>query len=101
MAKRRRRYTEEFKREAVRLYESSGKTQVQIEAELGIGGGRLSRWNQQYGTGAGSNHEEGEELVATAKRVRQLERENEILRQEREILKKAVAIRPRSKMWSL
>ena len=39
MAKRRRRYTEEFKREAVRLYESSGKTQVQIEAELGIGSG--------------------------------------------------------------
>jgi len=92
MAKRKRRYTEEFKREAVRLYESSGKTQVQIEAELGIGAGRLSRWNQQYGTGEGRNHEEREELVATAKRVRQLERENEILRQERDILKKAVAI---------
>ena len=34
--KKRKQYTAEFKREAVRLYETSGKTQAQIERDLGL-----------------------------------------------------------------
>ena len=92
MAKNQRTYTREFKIEAVRLLESTGKSQAEIERELGIGFSNLSRWKRQYG-------EHGEEafpgqgcLTPEKERIRRLERENEILRQERDILKKAVAI---------
>ena len=92
MGKKRKSYTREFKIEAVRLLESTDKSQNEIERELGIGSSNLSRWKKQFG-------EDGEEafpgrgrLTAEEERIRKLEREIEILRQERDILKKAVAI---------
>jgi transposase len=92
MTKTRRTYTREFKLEAVHLLETSGRSAAQLERELGIGGGCLSRWRREFA-------EEGENafpghgrLAPDQERIRQLERENEILRQERDILKKAVAI---------
>lgn len=92
MTKKRKTYTRQFKIEAVELLKRSGRTQADIEEELGIGTGCLSRWKKKFG-------EEGEEAfpgkgnrTPEEERIRQLERENEILRQERDILKKAVAI---------
>jgi transposase len=92
MTKTRRTYTREFKLEAVHLLETSGRSAAQLERELGIGGGCLSRWRREFA-------EEGENafpghgrLAPDQEQIRQLERENEILRQERDILKKAVAI---------
>jgi transposase len=92
MARKRKTYTCEFKIEAVRLLERSGRSQAEIEDELGIGSSNLSRWKKKYG-------EDGEDafpgrgnLTPEKERIRQLERENKILRQERDILKKAVAI---------
>jgi transposase len=92
MTKTRRTYTREFRLEAVRLWQTSDKSAAQIERELGIGGGCLYRWKRK-------SAEEGENafpghghLTPEQERVRQLEREVEILRQERDILKKAVAI---------
>ena len=86
MTKTRRSYTEAFKIEAVRLYERSSKTQEDVEEELGIGKGCLSRWKKKYGEDADTQAIEEQEAQAT--QIRQLARENEILRQEREILKK-------------
>jgi transposase len=90
--KERKKYTAEFKREAVRLCETSGKTQAQIERDLGLWKGCISSWKREL-------ERKGEEafpgqgrLTGEAERIRELERENEILRQERDILKKAVAI---------
>ena len=92
MSKVRRKYTPEFKREAVRLLESGGRPAAQIEQELGIGDGCLLRWKKQLA-------EEGEQafpghgrMTAEKERIRELERENLILRQERDILKKAIGI---------
>ena len=92
MTTTRRTYTREFKLEAVHLLETSGRSSSQLERELGIGGGCLSRWKREFA-------EEGEQafpghgrLKPDQERIRQLERENKILRQERDILKKAVAI---------
>ena len=92
MKESRRTYTAEFKREALRLVETSGNSAARIERDLGIGAGCLCRWKQKL-------TEEGEHafpghgrLTAEQERIRQLERQNEILRQERDILKKAVAI---------
>ena len=92
MTKTRRKYTREFKLEALRLLETSGKSASQIERDLGIGAGNLYRWKRKLA-------EKGEyafpghgRLDPEQERIRQLEREVEILRQERDILKKAVAI---------
>lgn len=86
--KQRRTYTREFKIEALRLLQSSGKTQTEIERELGIGAGSLSRWKKEYAeTGEDASPGQGN-LPPEEKRLRQLEREIEILRQERDILKK-------------
>ena len=91
MSNKKRKYSSEFKAEALQLLRSSGRSANSIEAELGITQGLLSKWRRidEYEK-AGTGYEpEGESLEAKVKR---LERENSILRQEREILKKAVAI---------
>jgi transposase len=87
-----KQYDREFKIEAVRLLETSGKSAAQLERELGIGKGNLTRWRRQFA-------EEGEDafpghgrLTPEQEELRRLKRENEILRQERDILKKAIAI---------
>jgi len=92
MAKQRKSYTREFKLEAVRLLETSGRSVSELERELAISAGCLGRWRDAF-------REEGEQafpgqghMRPEEERIRALEREVEILRQEREILKKAVAI---------
>jgi transposase-like protein len=44
MSEKRKSYTREFKVEAVRLLETSGKSGHDLERELGIGGGQIYRW---------------------------------------------------------
>lgn len=92
MTRTRRRYTREFKLEAIRLYETSGKSVRQIEIDLGITAGLLNKWRAQQGQDGqqafvGSGHQS--EVEAELRRLR---RENEILRQERDILKKAIQV---------
>ena len=92
MAKPRRTYTCEFKVETVRLLETSGKSATQIERELGIGKGNLWRWKRQFAAHGKDGFPGHGRLAPEQEQIRRLERENEILRQERDILKKAVAI---------
>ena len=92
MTNKNRKYDAQFKRDAVRLYETSTKTVAQIESDLGITTGLLNKWRAQFkqeGTQAfpGTGHQT--ELEAELKRLR---RENDILRQERDILKKAIQV---------
>jgi transposase len=87
-----RKYTREFKIEAVRLLERTGKSQAEIADELGVPQSNITRWKQKYaedGEGAFPGHGR---LTPEKERIRQLERENKILRQERDILKKAITI---------
>ena len=93
MAKgKRKSYTHEFKLEALRLVETSGKSVAQIERDLGLSSGLLYYWKKRFAQdgeqafpGSGQRNAEDDELY-------RLRRENELLRQERDILKKAVAI---------
>jgi transposase len=78
-----------FKQEAVRLVKTSGKSQRQIADDPGIGLSTLSRWctetaeqGEHAFVGSGNLQPEAEEM-------RRLRRENDILRQERDILKKS------------
>lgn len=81
-------YSEEFKREAVRLLRTSGRSQNQLAEELGVSKGSLAAWAKQLdideGKAPGLTSDERDEL-------RRLRRENQTLREEREILKKAAA----------
>jgi transposase len=87
-----RKYDLEFKLEAVRMAAEPGVTNRSVERRLGIGQGVLSRWKRELkddGTQAfpGKGH-----LKPDDEEMRRLKRENERLRRERDILKKAVAI---------
>ena len=94
MATERRQYTEEFKREAVQLMETSGKSIAQLARDLGINDNNLYRWREVYGNASqASRTDSAAEMEAELKRLR---RENEVLRQERDILKKAMSIVSRS-----
>jgi transposase-like protein len=73
MAGKRKTYTREFKVEAVRLLDTSGKPGHEIEKELGIGGGQIYRWRVQLaqeGSGLrafpGNGKPRDEELAAKA-----------------------------------
>ena len=85
-----RRFTKEFETEAVRLVQTSGGTQREIAADLGIGLSTLVRWVGRNRDREIDHPPDGrqEDLAAELKRLR---RENEILRQERDILKRATA----------
>ena len=91
MKRKHRKYTDEFRNEALRLLDTTDRTATAIEKELGISSGLLSRWKRKQDKEAKTSVElsTGEDQADTIKR---LQREIEILRQEREILKKAVAI---------
>jgi transposase len=96
MNKKNRQYPDEFKEQAIRLLRSSGRSAADVERELGITPGLLSRWNRLKAKAAGeviaprANRPLADEPLA--EQIKQLERENARLRQEKEILKKVVAI---------
>ena len=75
---------EDFKREAVRLALSSGLPRKRLAADLGIGLSTLGKWIATYRT------EERPDLPSAdlLKEVEQLRRENRVLKEEREILKR-------------
>jgi transposase len=92
MVKERRRFSREFKLEAVALVTEGGLSISQAARDLGIRDSVLSRWKKAFESdpdqafpGQGSLKPRDEELA-------RLRRENEVLRQEREILKKALGI---------
>ena len=97
MTKQMRTYTKEFKIEAVRLLERTGKSQTEIAEELGIASTNLWRWKKKYGEDGEDAFPGRGKLTPEKEELRRLKRELEITRQERDILKKAVAIFSRAR----
>ncbi len=81
-------YPPEFRAEAVRLVKSSGETIRQVAEDLGISDQTLRNWVTQDDTDAGKKSGLTSDERA---RMRELEKENRKLREEREILRKAAA----------
>jgi transposase len=79
------KHTEEFKQEAVRIALTSGLPRDRVASDLGIGESTLGKWLAQY---------RPSDLVAApqadlARENERLRLENRVLREEREVLKKA------------
>jgi transposase len=88
-SRRRPRYDEEFKRNAVELLESGERSAVQLGRELGVSDCSLGKWKRQYGQqGPAARRGPG----ADQSRIAELERELAAVSRQRDILKKALAI---------
>jgi len=90
--KGRRKYDNEFKREAVRLVVEEGRKASEVERNLGITPTLVSRWIREMSEDPEYAFPGKGRLKAPDEEIRKLQRENERLRRERDILKKAVAI---------
>lgn len=87
--KDRKRYSREFKLEAVRQVESSGKPVTEVARELDISVHQLYRWRDDL-TKRGAEAFPGHgKRTGLEEEVARLRRENARLRDERDILKKA------------
>ena len=92
MVSKRKRYSRDFKIETVRLVTGSDHSVAEVARDLEIHPNTLYKWIHQYGEnpkevfpGKGNQASEAEEL-------RQLRREDQRLKMERDILKKAMVI---------
>ena len=83
---KRRRFTTEFKAEAVKRLLDGGKGLGEVATELGLSPGQLSGWRNEH-LAAGS----AEALAARKTELQRLKREDERLEEEVEILRKAAA----------
>ncbi len=88
---KRRKHTEEFKQNAVKLVLEQGYKISEAARNLGINDGMLRRWINNATQADKRNPGKSGELAEAQARIQELEAENKRLQMEREILKKAAA----------
>jgi transposase len=86
----RRSFTPEFKRDAMRLVKQ-GKSVTEVARDLGIARSLLQYWMREQRGEREKTSSPREKLPSDAERIRQLEKELRDAREERDILKKALA----------
>ena len=89
---RRRRYSREFKKEAVRLAREDGRTSKDVAEDLGIRSDMLRRWVRELELEEGDAFRGSGVLRTEEDELRRVKRELSRVKEERDILKKAVAI---------
>jgi transposase len=98
MPKDQKTFTCEFKVEAVQLAQSSGKPLAQIARDLGIADSTLHHWCKLFSEQGGQAFPGSGHQTLQEEEMRRLKRELDITRQERDILKKALAIFSRNQL---
>ena len=90
----RRQYSEEFKKDAVSHSLTSEKTVEEVARDLGIAHSNLRRWLAQYSKNGelAFPGNEKQRLTPQEEEIRRLKKELDEVKQERDILKKALAI---------
>ena len=88
------RYSEAFKQQAIELLLTGSMSMAQLAKELGVTHDSIRSWKAKYLQRAGSIKRAGQKVSAAEleKELGQLRQENEHLRRQREILKKALGI---------
>ena len=87
MAKNQKSYTPEFKQQLVALYNAGGTSYPQLEREYGVNRSTISGWVKQLSPIKVSDDE-----TIPLKEYKTLQKENQHLKLENEILKKATAL---------
>ena len=87
----RRKYTKEFKHDAVRLVTEQGYNQSEAARNLGIDRGMLGRWVKEFQADESEAFRGNGKLTGEQEELRRLREENRRLKMERDILKKATA----------
>ena len=90
MKQSRKSYTREFKIAAVRLLNEEGKGLAKMAQDLGVNRTMLSRWRKEFGEDAEGAFPGSGRMKAEEMELRELQKQIEQLREERDILKKAV-----------
>jgi len=88
----RRKFDAEFKREAVRLITSGGRRASEVARDLGVSSNLLHRWKQQYLEDPGQAFPGKGHLKPEEEEFRRLKKQLADVTEERDILKKALAI---------
>ena len=88
MKRKRNRYTQEFKEEAVKLITEQGYKITEAARNLGVDSNVLGRWKREFEGGGKDASGLQSESVMEAE-LNRLRKENKRLKMEREILKKA------------
>jgi len=99
MKKNRRKYSREFKLEAIRLWQATDRSAREIEDDLGITGGRLYRWKRQLEAHGDDSFPGQGRIPAADEEFRRLQRELGIVKQERDILHLPGLAVPWKKRW--
>lgn len=95
MAKTRRLFSAEFKREAVQLATKPGNSIAQVAKDLELGESNLRSWVRQFGSGKWEAAPGKELKAASTQELERVKRELNRVKMERDILKKALATSPR------
>lgn len=90
--RRRRTHTREFKEDAVRLVLEKEVPVSRVALDLGVHENTIYKWMRQYREDPEGAFPGKGRLKPRDEELRKLQRDNEVLREEREILKKALAI---------
>ena len=90
--KTRRRYTKEFKIEAVQLVQSREGQIKEVAGNLGIHYNILNRWVNEYNADPQESFPGNGKLKASDEEIYKLQKEIREIKEERDILKKALAI---------
>lgn len=88
----RRQFDAEFKREAVRLSQQPGRTMASVARDLGISETNLWRWRKQLAESGESAFPGTGHVSKEEEELRRLRRELVDVTEERDILKKALAV---------
>jgi transposase len=90
MAEKGRQYTEEFKREAIRLVTEQGYGVSETARHLGINAHMWGRWKRDFDTNGSAAFSGNGRMASDQEELRRLRDENKRLRMERDMVKKAL-----------
>jgi transposase len=92
MTERRKTYTREFKLEVLHLAENTDKPIAHLERDLGLSVGTIHHWRRQVVFDGEEAFPGSGRMTGQAELIRRLKREIKVLREERDILRKAIVV---------